>query len=178
MSVQLIIGLQTERQISGYWHMQLVNGPAEGETDRWPMELVIGLVEEETDPWLLDHAVVHWTCRRRDRSTVTGLCSSSLDLQTERYIAGYWPMQFVIGPAEGEIDLWLLAHSVCYWTCRRRDISLVTGPCSWPLALSPASAMIIISGEEKETKNQQQQQRGTRKEKSKSLFQVRYSTLG
>ena len=61
------------------------------------MELVIGLAEGEIDPWLLAHAVVHWTCRRRDRSTVTGPCSWSLDLQTERYIAGYWPMQLAIG---------------------------------------------------------------------------------
>ena len=33
-------------------------------------------------------------------------------------------------PADGETDLWLLAHAVGQWTSRRRDRSLVTGPCS------------------------------------------------
>ena len=42
---------QTERQISGYWHMQLVNGPADGETDHWLLAhaAVTGPVEREID---------------------------------------------------------------------------------------------------------------------------------
>ena len=85
------------------------------------VQLIAGPADGQTDLWLLAHAVGHWTCRRRDRSLVTGPCSWSLDLQKERQIPGYWPMQFVIGHTDGETDPWLLAYAVGHWTCRRRD---------------------------------------------------------